>query len=288
VTAVNTTLTGTIKAATGNITGNLAVGGNSNITGSMNSATANVTGLLTAGNVTTDVVTANVANIAGNVNAVNGNFTNNVSAANGVFSANVTAVNSTLSGNIKAAAGNITGNLAVGGNSNIVGSMNSATANVTGNAIIGNVSTNLMESNVANIAGNLTSGNANLGNLATANFFSGDGSLLTNVMAKGQFTMNYSYTDPNPLNLLIGPAGSTVTTATVVVVTPFDDVTATISMGDTANANSLLATTDISAQVNGTFTAQPALRYGADTQLVLGITPGTSSQGDGVIVINYV
>jgi hypothetical protein len=145
-----------------------------------------------------------------------------------------------------------------------------------------------MESNVANIAGNLTSGNANLGNLATANFFSGDGSLLTNVMAKGQFTMNYSYTDPNPLNLLIVPAGSTVTLATVVVVTPFNDVTATISMGDTANANSLLTTSDISAQVNGTFTAQPALRYGADTQLVLGITPGTSTQGDGVLVINYV
>jgi hypothetical protein len=288
VTAVNTTLTGTMKAATGNITGNLAVGGNTTIVGVMTSQTANVTGLMTAGNVETDVVTANVANIAGNVNAVNGNFTNNVSASNGVFSANVTAVNSTLSGNIKAAAGNITGNLAVGENANIVGSMNSATANVTGNAIIGNVSTDLMESNVANIAGNLTSGNANLGNLATANFFSGDGSLLTNVMAKGQFTMNYSYTDPNPLNLLIVPAGSTVTLATVVVVTPFNDVTATISMGDTANANSLLATTDISAQVNGTFTAQPALRYGADTQLILGITPGTSTQGDGVLVINYV
>lgn len=287
VTAVNTTLTGTIKAATGNITGEMLIGGNANITGQMNSATANVTGLITAGNVTTNVVTANVANIAGNVNAVNGNFTNNVSASNGVFSANVTAVNTTLSGEIKSATGNITGNLAVG-NTNIVGSMNSATANVTGNAIIGNVSTGIMESNIANIAGNLTSGNANLGNLATANFFSGDGSLLTNVMAKGQFTMNYSYTDPNPLNLVIVPSGSTVTSATVVVVTPFDDVTATISMGDTANANSLLATTDISAQVNGTFTAQPAVRYGADTQLILGITPGTSTQGDGVLVINYV
>jgi hypothetical protein len=288
VTAVNTTLTGTMKAATGNITGEMLIGGNSNITGQMNSATANVTGLLTAGNVATDVVTANVANIAGNVNAVNGNFTNNVTASNGVFSANVTAVNTTLSGEIKAQSGNILADFEVGGTANIVGSMNSATANVTGNAIIGNVSTDLMESNVANISGNLTSGNANLGNLATANFFSGDGSLLTNVMAKGQFTMNYSYTDPNPLNLLIVPAGSTVTSATVVVVTAFDDVTATISMGDTANANSLLATTDISAQNNGTFTAQPAVRYGADTQLVLGITPGTSTQGDGVVVINYV
>ena len=76
--------------------------------------------------------------------------------------------------------------------------------------------------------------------------------------------------------------------ATVVVVTPFNDATAKLSLGTVANANSVLATTDILAQVNGTYTAQPAVRYGANTQLVLGIIPGTSTQGDGVLVINYI
>ena len=33
----------------------------------------------------------------------------------------------------------------------------------------------------ANITGNLSAANANLGNLAKANFFQGDGSLLTNI-----------------------------------------------------------------------------------------------------------
>jgi hypothetical protein len=72
------------------------------------------------------------------------------------------------------------------------------------------------------------------------------------------------------------------------VITPFDGVTSKLSLGTAANANSILATTDITPTVNGTYIAHPAVRYGADTQLVLGITPGTSTQGDGVLVINYI
>lgn len=49
-------------------------------------------------------------------------------------------------------------------------------ANIGGNAIIGGN---------ANITGNLTSGNANLGNAATANFFLGDGGLLSNIAGGG-------------------------------------------------------------------------------------------------------
>jgi hypothetical protein len=166
--------------------------------------------------------------------------------------------------------------------------MNSDTANVTGNAVIGNVSTGIMESNIANIAGNLTSGNANLGNLATANFFSGDGGLLSNIKVDGQFSAYYSYTDVNPLDLVIVPTGKTVIAATVIVVTPFDDPTATLSLGTTANANSILTTADIIPGSVGTYTAYPATRYGSDTQLVMGIVPGTSTQGDGVLTINFI
>jgi hypothetical protein len=284
----NTTTVGTAFSAAANVTGNLRVGGDTTIVGVMTSQTANIAGLMTAGNVETDVVTANVANIAGNVNAVNGNFDEAVTAANGVFSANVTAVNTTLSGEIKAQTGNILGDFEVGGTANIAGSMNSDTANVTGNAIIGNVSTGIMESNIANIACNLTSGNANLGNLATANFFSGDGGLLSNIKVDGQFSAYYSYTDVNPLDLVIVPTGKTVIAATVIVVTPFNDPAATLSMGTAADANSILTTADIVPGSVGTYTAYPATRYGSDTQLVMGIVPGTSTQGDGVLTINFI
>ena len=50
---------------------------------------------------------------------------------------------------------------------------------VAGN--VANIAGNLNVVQSANITGNLSSGNANLGNLAIANFFSGDGSLLTNI-----------------------------------------------------------------------------------------------------------
>ena len=57
------------------------------------------------------------------------------------------------------------------------------TANTSFNFTAGNISffgTSIFGGN-ANVTGNLTSGNANLGNLAVANFFSGDGSLLSNI-----------------------------------------------------------------------------------------------------------
>ena len=266
-----------------NFAGNLDVAGKTTVVDIEASGAVNAFAITSTTTVTAVEIIAETGTYSGNVSVAA-----NLSANNGVFTNNVTAVNTTLTGNIKAAAGNITGNLAVGGNANIIGSMNSDTANVIGNAIIGNVSTGVLTANTANIAGNLTAGNANLGNLATANFFSGDGSLLTNVPVTGQFSMNFSYANTSPLNTVIIPTGKTVTSATVVVVTPFDGVTSKLSLGTVANANSILATTDILATVNGTYTAYPAVRYGANTQLVLGIIPGTSTQGDGVLVINYI
>lgn len=268
-----------LGAGNANIALNIAAGGN--ITSGGNGT---FVGTVTAGNLTT----------AGDVTARNGIYSGNVavaanlSALNGTFTNNVTAVNTTLSGNLKANTGNIVADLRVGGNTTTIGTSFSAAANVTGNVTSGNVVTGIVTANTANFAGNIVAANANLGNLATANFFSGDGSLLANVIPAGQFSMNFSYTNVSPLNLAIVPTGKTLVSATVVVVTPFNDVAAKLSLGTVANANSVLATTDILAQVNGTYTAQPAVRYGANTQLVLGIIPGTSTQGDGVLTINYI
>jgi hypothetical protein len=220
------------------------------------------------------------------VNTANDNATN-INAANGVFTATVSAADANISGNITANTGNITNDMWVGGNTTTIGTAFSAAANVTGNVTSGNVTTGIVAANTANITGNITSGNANLGNLATANFFSGDGGLLTNIATPGIARYSYSYTDPNPLNLNIVPTGNVVTQVQVVVVTAFTDPAATISMGDTTANNNLLTTSEINTQVNGTFTAYPAKQYGANTQLVLAITPGTSTTGSGVVSVFY-
>jgi hypothetical protein len=49
---------------------------------------------------------------------------------------------------------------------------------------------NLTVTGVANFAGNITTGNANLGNTATANYFVGDGSNLSNITAETANTAN--------------------------------------------------------------------------------------------------
>ncbi len=83
-------------------------------------------------------------------------------------------------------------------------------ANVTANTLVVNAN--------ASITGNVTVSNANLGNLATANFFQGDGGLLTNIAA----TAGSSITNGTS-NVAVSPSGNVTTsvagTANVLVVT---------------------------------------------------------------------
>ena len=55
---------------------------------------------------------------------------------------------------------------------------------ITANAVFGNANLgNLASANFVSVTSNITSGNANLGNLVVANYFSGNGSLLTGIVA---------------------------------------------------------------------------------------------------------
>ena len=77
---------------------------------------------------------------------------------------------------------NFAGNVTVSNQPNIteVGSL--VNLNVIGNTLTNNLTVNLqLSGNTANFIGNITGSNANLGNLVIANYFSGDGSLLTNI-----------------------------------------------------------------------------------------------------------
>jgi hypothetical protein len=84
--------------------------------------------------------------------------------ANGTSSVSIPVAN----GNVYISANGVANAFVVSGTgANLVGF-----ANITGNVDIGGI---------ANIVGNLTAANANLGNLVTANFFTGNGSLLTGI-----------------------------------------------------------------------------------------------------------
>ena len=110
-------------------------------------------------------------NVTGTSNIVVISSNGITTSANANITGNLTAGNISTGGVVSA-----TGNVA-GGNITTVGLV-SATGNITG----GNLTTaNGVYSATANITGNLTSGNANLGNVASANYFVGNGSSLSSI-----------------------------------------------------------------------------------------------------------
>ena len=209
-------LTGTLTtAAQPNITSvgtlsNLAVAGtgNSNLG---NVATANFfngdgSGLTNVSAITGTSIVNGTSNI---IVGLNGNVRFGVASNANVMIVTGTGTNVngylTASGNITGANANlgnaVTANYFIG---NLYGTANLATFATTANAVAGaNVSGQVANALVASavytnaqpnitsvgtltsltVSGNITSGNANLGNLATANFFSGAGNNLSNIQA---------------------------------------------------------------------------------------------------------
>ena len=206
-TLISLNVSGNITA--GNILGTLA-NGNSNV--NIPNANGNIN--LTAVGNTTMVITGTGVNVSGTLTAT-GNLTlidSNVTGANVVsantVSANLLATTSNVTGN--SITNNLTVNLALSGNTaSFTGNIitlnanlgNAASANyfigngslLTGvaasNAVSAGTVTNNAQPNITSvgtlisldITGNLIAGNANLGNLVIANYFSGSGNLLSNI-----------------------------------------------------------------------------------------------------------
>ena len=217
VSAGNTIVNGNsnvVVTANGNIT--LSSAGNANIlivtgTGVNIAGTLNATGNTTVGNLVSSGSGGNISNanvISANTFIASGNITanniNTTGSGGNIGNANVISANTfTASGNITAGNANlgnsVTANYFIG---TFYGTANLATFATTANAVAGaNVSGQVANALVAGtvytnaqpnitsvgtltsliVTGNITAGNANLGNLVTANFFSGNGSLLTGI-----------------------------------------------------------------------------------------------------------
>lgn len=186
-TLVNVSVTGNITSVSGVFVGNGA--GLTNING------ANITG---------NVANANYAAYAGNVTIAGQSNITSLGTLTGLSSngivdfANAANVNLGSNSNVHIGggaanyalitdgAGNLSwgqvANALVANFANFAGNVtNSAQPNITSVGTLSNLS----------VSGNITSGNANLGNLAIANFFSGDGGLLSNItIAAGSQIIN--------------------------------------------------------------------------------------------------
>jgi len=185
--AANTAnISGNINANSANITGNLYAG-NANITQFLETQYANVSANLITGN-------ANLGNYAiVNFLEVTSNLQSNNANVLGTILANVANINGTItSGNANlgnlATANFFTGTLA-NGNSNIAITNNGNIDLVSGgNTTLVLTPTGANITGYGNFSSNLTSLNANLGNLAEANHFTASGNVTANIVSA-----NYLY-----------------------------------------------------------------------------------------------
>jgi hypothetical protein len=103
----------------------------------------------------------------------------------------------------------------------------------------------------------------------------------------GEFQMLFNYGDATPKDLMIITADKIIEEVSIILMTDFDDPTSTLSIGDAGDPDRLLETTDNTTQVTGTYLVRPGYKYALNTQLILTIVPGVSTQGDGLVVITY-
>ncbi len=131
---------------------------------------------------------ANYAAYAGNVTeAAQPNITSVGTLSSLSITGNITAGNVSSQGEINSTGnitapffiGNVVGNIS--GTITVPGNNTAVLFNQTGNAGASDALTFNYSANILTVSGNLSSQNANLGNLATANYFSGNGSMLTSI-----------------------------------------------------------------------------------------------------------
>jgi hypothetical protein len=211
----NTNVAAYLPTYTGNVSANYFIGNGSTLTSITG---ANVTGqvgnALIAGTVYTNAQpnitslgTLTSVSVTGNASAGN-ILTDNLLYSNGVAwnlsgaysNTNVAAYLPTYTGNLTAGNATFTGNATAG---NFITS--GSGGNITG--------ANVISATTFTATGNISSGNANLGNAVTANFFIGNGSLLTGLPASYSNTNVASYLPTYTGNLLAGNAnlGNAVT-----------------------------------------------------------------------------
>ena len=177
-----------------------------------------------------DITTSNVTATA-NVNAAyftgNGFYLTGISGGGGASIANGTS-----NVNIVASGGNV--NTSVGGAANVL-VVTGTGANVSG---------------TANVTGNLYAGNADLGNLASANFLQGDGYLISNLTvgsgsAITNGTSNVSVAASG--NVTVGVAGN----AAIITVTGTGaNIAGTANISGNANVGNIGATSFVGTTVN--------------------------------------
>lgn len=95
----------------------------------------------------------------------------------------------------------------------------------------------------------------------------------------------FAWGDASPKPIITALAGQTVFTVQIVITTAML-AGSTLSLGDAANPNRLMAATQLDPSIVSEFEANPGYTYTADTQIILTINPaGGNTTGAGFVLI---
>lgn len=100
--------------------------------------------------------------------------------------------------------------------------------------------------------------------------------------------LSFSYGDVSPEFIAVIPANMIVYSIEMIINTPFNGASPTLSVGDPGNYARLMTTAENNPLVAGTYSSTPSLAYSTNTNTYLSIVPGAGcTQGNGTVTIRY-
>ncbi|MEO5348888.1 MAG: hypothetical protein H7836_04505 [Magnetococcus sp. YQC-3] len=100
-------------------------------------------------------------------------------------------------------------------------------------------------------------------------------------------TMSFGYNDASPKLVFPIPAGARIVFAQIQITTPFNDASATLTIGDSGDVSRLMSSSQNIPSESGEYESHTGYQYGSTTNVNLTINKGASTQGAGVVVIAY-
>jgi len=111
------------------------------------------------------------------------------------------------------------------------------------------------------------------------NYYKSTGSASGGIALTAPFT--YATSSPEVVQAVV--PGQLITRAVVVIETAFDDPAASVTVGTTANPDLIFGPGDISTNTTDQYQEQDITPFNANDFLIITITPGTSTQGAGIL-----
>lgn len=98
---------------------------------------------------------------------------------------------------------------------------------------------------------------------------------------------SFNYNDSSPKSLFSLPAGTKILTCQIIIQSDFNDAAATLSVGDSGDDDRYMQVQENVPSASGEYEANRYYLLPGVTTIELKITPGTSTQGSGQVVIEY-